>query len=283
MWAQHRNTLLIGSRSIVGASLLRRWGGREAAALPRHAPLRIESACDIAALLRDRCVETLIYCHAVCDVAKCEAAPQWARAVNVDGLRNVLAQLPERTRVLYVSSDHVFGGDGAYAESAPPSPISVYGRSRVAAEEVVLARADALVVRAGLAIGPSLDGRSGHEDWLRYRVERGLPITIVRDEMRSAVWAADLAERVLRLARSELRGVRHVPATRAVSRPQLAEYLLRRRGLPVRYALSERRAQPAPHLGRVAIVSEHDGELATPLPSVLDGERPRPGSVLISN
>jgi dTDP-4-dehydrorhamnose reductase len=271
MTAAEGNTLLVGERSIVGASLLRHCAERETVRpLSRGVPLRVEDRDDIAGLLRDGCVQTLIYCHAVCDVGKCEAAPEWADAVNVGGLRNVLAQLSARTRVVYVSSDHVFGGDGSYRESSPPAPISAYGRSRVAAERLVLARDNALVVRSGLAIGPSLDGRTGHDDWLHYRVTRGLPITIVRDEMRSAVWAADLAERLLRLARSSLCGVRHVPATRVVSRPELAEYLLRRRGLPVRYALSERRAQPAPHLGRVAIVSEHGDALAAPLPSVLD-------------
>jgi len=202
-------------------------------------------------------------------VGKCEAAPEWANDVNVGGLRNVLGALPVRTRVVYVSSDHVFGDDGVYSEGSAPVPISAYGRSRVAAEALVLAREDALVIRPGLAIGPSADGRSGHDDWLRYRVARGLPITIVRDEARSAVWAADLAERVMRLARSPLRGIRHVPATRVVSRSQLARYLLRRRGLRPDFALTERRAQPVPHLGRVAIVSDYDDALAAPLPSVL--------------
>jgi len=267
-----RKVLLIGGRSILGTSLLRDCGA-EITVLPQRpaAAVRVEDRGGVAALLASRCVETLIYCHAVCDVGKCEAAPAWAEAINIGGLRNVLEHLPSRTRVVYVSSDHVFGGDGAYSESSAVTPISVYGRSRVTAEEIILARGNSLVVRPGLAIGPSADGRSGHDDWLRYRVARGLPITIVRDEMRSAVWAADLARRVLQLARSRLGGIRHVAATRVVSRPELAAYLLRRRGLKIGFALSERRAQPAPHLGRVAIVSEYTDPLAAPLPSVLDG------------
>ena len=55
--------------------------------------------------------DVLIYAHAVCDVPKCEAAPEWARALNVGHVERVLSALPVKTRLVYLSSDHVFGGD----------------------------------------------------------------------------------------------------------------------------------------------------------------------------
>ena len=93
------------------------------------------------------------------------------------------------------------------------------------AERLVRARANTLVVRSGLWIGPSATGRIGHLDWLRHRHRRGLPMTVVADEVRSAVWAADAAARVWALARSPLTGVRHITATRAVARPELARHV----------------------------------------------------------
>lgn len=41
---------------------------------------------------------------------------------------------------------------GPYREDSPTAPISVYGRSRVAAERLVLARPDTVVVRAGRSV-----------------------------------------------------------------------------------------------------------------------------------
>jgi dTDP-4-dehydrorhamnose reductase len=203
-------------------------------------------------------------------VPKCEAAPDWACDINVEHVRRVLAALPPRTRLVYVSSDHVFGGDGVYDEASSPCPISMYGRTRLDAEELVLARSDSLVIRIGLPIGPSPNGRTGHWDWLRYRIQHNLPVTIVQDEYRSVVWANDLARRVMRLAESTETGLRHVTATRAASRVELANYLLSIMGETTEYAREIRHERVAPHLGRVELATAYRGELSRPLPSVLD-------------
>jgi dTDP-4-dehydrorhamnose reductase len=213
----------------------------------------------------------LLQCHAICDVPRCEAAPEWAWLVNVAYLERLVDALPSQTRLVYVSSDHVFGGDGIYNESLPPCPISVYGRSRVAAERLVLQRNGSLVIRVGLPIGSSPDGRTGHWDWLRYRFSRKLPVTIVHDEYRSVVWATDLAARVMELTQSETTGIRHVPATRAISRIQLADYLLAFFSEHGQYARESRFDRPAPHLGRVELASKFSDALSAPLRSVLDG------------
>ena len=277
-----RPALLFGATSIVGFALARLFGDRvvpfanpynATAAAKGWRRVKIEDGARLNVLLGAAPPDLVIYCHAVCDVAKCEADPSWARDINVGSIDNLIALLPQETRSVYVSSDHVFGGDGAYAEDSAPAPISVYGRTRVAAEERVLARYRSLVIRAGLPIGPSVGGRTGHMDWLRYRHRKGLPITIIEDEYRSAVWADDLALRIMALAESSLCGLRHIPARRAVSRPELASFIAREIGLPIRFAVQTRRQQPFPHLGRVEIQSRYADAYAAPLASAVDGEK----------
>ena len=212
----------------------------------------------------------LLYCHAICDVSKCEADPNWAYEMNVYQLERVIAALPGSTRLVYVSSDHVFGGDGVYTEESCPCPISVYGRTRIDAEHLVLNRAESLVVRAGLGIGKSPDGRTGHLDWLRYRSQRRLPITIIQDEHRSTVWQHDLAPRIIQLAQSGEMGISHVPATRAVSRVDLAKYLIHKFQIPTTFKIETCHQQSYPHIGRVELRSVRKGVLSKPLVSVLD-------------
>ncbi len=214
--------------------------------------------------------DLLVYCHAVCDVPKCEGYPDWAYEVNVQQVERVIAALPGHTRLVYVSSDHVFGGDGVYTEESPLCPISVYGRTRVEAERLVLRRAGSLVIRASLGIGPSPNGRTGHLDWLRYRIRHNLPVTIIEDEYRSVVWMRELAIRVLTLAQSKEAGVRHLSATRAVCRVDLANYLLNLLGMPAPFKIESRHQQRTPHLGRVELETVYGGELFHPLMSVLD-------------
>jgi len=274
--------ILFGATSILGYNLARLFPARllpfvtpgaRARSVRSWPALNLEDPAWASSLFEERRPDILLYCHAVCDVPKCEDAPEWARTINVGHVRRVLAALPARTRLVYVSSDHVFGGDGVYDEEAPPCPISVYGRTRVEAEEFVLQRPGSLVIRVGLPIGPSPNGRTGHWDWLRYRIERNFPMTIVHDESRSAVWADDLACRVMELAESPATGVRHVTATRAVSRTELADHLLSLLNKPAAYLTESRRQRCAPHLGRVELATVYGDALSRPLVSVLESPK----------
>lgn len=270
--------VLFGATSILGYSLARQFpdriepfgtpDGRARITSPGPA-IHLEDPSWALDLFEQRKADILIYGHAVCDVPKCEGSPEWAQRINVGHVCRVLAGLPTHTRIVYISSDHVFGGDGIYDEEAEPCPISVYGRTRVDAERLVLQRSGSLVIRVGLPIGPSRNGRTGHWDWLRYRSDRNFPITIVSDEYRSAVWADQLACRVVQLAESSIAGIRHVTATRVASRIELANHLLSLLDKPADYLTETRRQRATPHLGHVELATIYNDKLSLPLTSVL--------------
>lgn len=271
--------LLFGATSLLGFHLATMFPttvlpfispGNRAKAVRQWPALQLHDLVWIEDVFQRTQPEILLYCHAVCDVPKCEASPDWAYEMNVQQLERVMSALPDNTRLVYVSSDHVFGGDGVYTEDSCPSPISVYGQTRVDAEQLVLKRSGTLVIRAGLGIGESPDGRSGHLDWLRHRAKRQLPITIIEDEYRSVVWQRDLATRVMELAQSREIGVRHISATRALSRVELAHFLIREHNIPSMFNIENRHQQAHPHLGRVELATVHGGDLFQPLSSVLD-------------
>lgn len=280
------STLLFGATSILGFSIANLFSNtvlpfvtraNRSKSIRQWPVLNLENPAWPAAVFSQYQPDLFIQCHAVCDVPRCEIAPHWAREVNVIYLERVLSALPEKTRLVYVSSDHVFGGDGVYDEESAPCPISVYGRTRVVAEEMVLKRPGSLIIRVGLPIGPSPNGRTGHWDWLRYRIGQNLPVTIVHDEYRSVVWADQCAARVMNLAQSKITGIRHVAATRAVSRVELANHLLKLFDKPQTYESESRFERKTPHLGHVELASRHGGDLAAPLACVLD----QPGSLVL--
>jgi len=273
--------LLFGATSILGFNLAKLFSdtvipftspGNKMPIVQQWSVLNLEDPSWIKGIFDQYHPKLLLYCHAVCDVPKCEANPEWAYEINVRHLQRVLRAMPEQTRLIYISSDHVFGGDGTYDEDSAPCPISVYGRTRVEAERLALEKPQALVIRTGLAIGPSPNGRTGHLDWLRYRTQRQLPVTIVEDEFRSVVWVKNLAVRVMELANSQETGVRHIAATRAVSRVELAQYLLKQLGLKVRFRCESRHQRPTPHLGHVELTSTYQDELSAPLQDVVDSQ-----------
>lgn len=228
--------------------------------------LLLEDEAAISAVLAQRIPDCILHCGGICDVSQCEANPAWAQQVNVDSVAMLLRILPASVRLVYVSSDHVYGHSyTACSEDAPRRPLSVYGQSRVTAEDLVMQRDGSLIIRPGLPIGPSFNGRTGHLDWLRYRAAKQLPITIIEDETRSAVWSSDLAKRMISLAESTICGVRNIAATHPASRPDLARHLCNHMGIEPPLLFETRAQQSAPHLGRVELASAFD----TPLPSPL--------------
>ena len=271
---------LFGASSMLGWSILRSGDLAELTpfcngftrALPEGIDrgIHLDDELAVAQLFAEERPHTIIHCAGVCDVEKCEESPDFAYSVNVDGMRILIDHAPPEARIVYCSSDHVFSGDtGPYREDTPTDPLSVYGKTRVAAEQLLLARPNSVIVRAGLWIGPSASGKNGHLDWLRYRHQRQLPMTIVADEARSAVWADAAARRVCDLARASVTGIRHLTATRTVSRPELARYLSDRFEIGAQFALQTRQDRKTPHLGCVELATLYDDELAAALPSVV--------------
>jgi dTDP-4-dehydrorhamnose reductase len=278
--------ILLGGTSQLGYSMVRRHGTE--ALTPFCSAHSRYPACDdwprvnledveaLCRVIREWRPDLVLHCAGICDVGRCESWPDFAWTLNVESVRTLLNALPRTTRLVYCSSDHVFGGDrGPYRESDPPHPVSVYGKTRCAAEAAIAGeRPDALIVRHGLGIGPSVSGRSGHLDWLRYRTLRGLPTTVIVDEVRSAVWSDELADRVWRLAHSEVTGIRHVAATAASSRVELARHLDSRFVIGAKLTVATRQEQSLPHIGNVELVTEHSGPLARPLAAVTDATAP---------
>jgi len=278
-----RTAWVIGATSVLGYGIVRTqaedlrmipWCSRHqrSASTLGWRRIDLEQPRDWAPLREER-PDHLLYCGGVCNVARCEADPAFARAINIEGVQAMLEALPSQTRLTYCSSDHVFGGrTGPCTESTPPRPISEYGRMRIEAERLIAAaRPDAVIIRVGLPIGPSLSGRIGHLDWLRHRHLAGLPMTVIDGESRAAVLADSAARRVVDLACSELRGVRHLAATRVSPRPLLAAHLCA--GLAIdrpRFEVISRDALDVPHLGVVDLRTEYRDALASLLPSPLD-------------
>lgn len=102
-------------------------------------------------------------------------------------------------RVVHVSTDYVFAGDGQspYAEAAPLAPRSAYGRTKGAGEWAVRAEApDHLVVRTAWLYGAH--GSCFPKTIARAAAERG-GLDVVDDQVGQPTWTVDLADLIVRL------------------------------------------------------------------------------------
>jgi dTDP-4-dehydrorhamnose reductase len=158
-----------------------------------------------------------------------------AMAVNAIGAGHVAAAARATgARVVHVSSDAIFAGDGdrALREGDVVRPVTVYGATKAAAEVAVqVANPDALMVRTSLLIGGPGHAPSPHEA-LALAVARGEEhVTFFTDEIRSAIQVDDLAAALVELAAQTGGGPLHVGGADGVSRLELAQLVVAAAGL----------------------------------------------------
>jgi dTDP-4-dehydrorhamnose reductase len=135
-----------------------------------------------------------------------------AQAVNADGAGNVArAAVQVGARVIHLSTDFVFDGSQgrAYTPDDPPNPIGVYGRTKLAGEQLVQEHTAgaALVVRTAWVYAAR--GRNFVRTMLHLMRERE-SVAVVGDQVGTPTWARGLAQAIwTAVERPELRGILH--------------------------------------------------------------------------
>ncbi len=144
------------------------------------------------------------------DVDGCEADPVRAVRDNAIGPQNLaLAARACGAALLHVSTDYVFDGTKGtpYDETDAPTPLSVYGRAKLAGEgHVRQLLHEHLVVRTGYVFGGGRDFLSGAVA----RLARGEEAGGLRDRVGTPTWVRDVAARLLPLVLAGRWGTYHV-------------------------------------------------------------------------
>ena len=217
----------------------------------------------------------VVNCAAYTAVDQAEQEPDAAFAVNA-GAVALLAGLAEElgARLVHVSTDYVFDGRSRrpYREDDPVNPISVYGRSKLAGEQAVLAHRGALVVRTAWLYG---DGQANFVAAILRQVDRGVrELRVVDDQWGCPTFAADLAAAIGELVSAQAEGVVHAVNDGAVTWCGFAAEIVRQVGvaIPVVPISTGECARPAPRPAwSVLDTSRLEGLIRRKLPSWQDG------------
>jgi dTDP-4-dehydrorhamnose reductase len=159
--------------------------------------------------------------HTAVDRAESERAA--ARAANATGPAAIAALCRESgARFAHVSTDYVFDGQGTrpYREDDPTGPTTVYGRTKLEGEGLVLAaNPDALIVRTSWVFGPGKNfvGAILNQARLRRCGEVQGPLGVVDDQTGCPTYAADLAKGIRGLLDAGVTGLAHLCNSGAIS------------------------------------------------------------------
>jgi dTDP-4-dehydrorhamnose reductase len=178
----------------------------------------------------ERCV--LVNAAAFTNVERAEDDALIAYRVNAHGARMLaIAARNAGLTFVHVSTDFVFDGakDGAYVESDPVHPLSVYGASKLAGELAVTeADPDAIIARTAWVFGEN--GVNFPVKILELAASRP-KLSVVIDEIGSPTYTYDLATAIVGLVGARAQGLFHLAGSGACSRFELAAEVLRLAGL----------------------------------------------------
>ncbi len=212
-------------------------------------PIDITSAASINAGFQRAVPDTVVLLAAVSDIDQCESRPELAEAVNVHGTARVVeACVSIGARLLFISSAAVFDGTRhGYAEVDPPTPVSVYGRTKARAEELILSTLpSALILRLALVVGFAEGvGTNAMLNKFVEKLRAGQSVSFPDYEYRNAIDAVTLSDFMLELLQlSDSGGLFHVGATKSISRFELGVRLAE--GLGFSRNLVQRQTKPLP-------------------------------------
>jgi len=160
----------------------------------------------------------------------CESKPAHANLMNCAGPAVVAAAAKALgIKTVWYSTDYIFDGSvdggapGPYPESAKPSPLNVYGSSKLSGEAAVLkADPEALVIRTNVVYGPEGAGKNFIYQLCR-KLQAGEVMTVPEDQVGTPTYNRDLADATKLLVEANAAGIVNLGGSEALGRLSFAE------------------------------------------------------------
>lgn len=142
----------------------------------------------------------ILNCAAYTAVDRAESEPERAMQINAHAVRLLANWSAEhQAKLVHISTDYVFDGSSVnpYTETAVTNPQSVYGSTKLQGEQAALAsNPEVLIIRTAWVY--SVFGNNFVKTMLRLMQERD-SLNIVKDQIGSPTYAADLAQAILKI------------------------------------------------------------------------------------
>jgi dTDP-4-dehydrorhamnose reductase len=257
--------LLLGKNGQVGWALQRSLAPLgELVALDAQSQIHCGDLSNLAGLaqtVRDVAPDVIVNAAAYTAVDKAESEPVLAHAINALA-PGVLAQEAKRCGawLVHFSTDYVFDGSGkqAWLETDAAAPLSVYGASKLAGEQAIMAAAcQHLIFRTSWVYGAR--GNNFAKTMLKLAQERD-SLKVVNDQIGAPTGAdllADVTAHAISTALQQpnVSGLYHLVASGETSWHEYATLVIeyaRQAGLPIKVAQTAIHAVPSSEFATVA-------------------------------
>jgi dTDP-4-dehydrorhamnose reductase len=165
--------------------------------------------------------QVIINTAAMTQVDACEVKKEECWNINVYAVENLIrAARRVGAKIIHLSSDYVFNGTaGPYNELDKPRPISYYGKSKHASENVLLgADIESAIVRTMVLFGHGRNLKPSFVSWLVTKLREGTILKIVTDQIGNVTLIDDLANGIKHIIQMDKSGIYHIAGREIISR-----------------------------------------------------------------
>ena len=171
----------------------------------------------------------IINTAAMTNVDTCELKPEECNNLNIEAVK-YLTQICTKLNIhfIQISTDFIFDGSkGVYKETDLPNPLSIYGHSKLKAENIVKNSGVIFsILRTILVYGKGVNlKRNNIVLWVKDMLENNKEITIVDDQYRMPTYVEDLAMACKLIVDKNISGVYHISSNELLSVFEIANQI----------------------------------------------------------
>jgi dTDP-4-dehydrorhamnose reductase len=229
-----KRILIVGSNGMLGQRLVKYFTRREDVELLLssieeesyfknydYKQLNITNKKNVKEVMLNFYPDVVINVAAFTNVDKCETEKELAWSINVTGVEYLAKySVASHAHLIHISTDYVFDGkNGPYTENDLPNPISYYGRSKLAGENVIH-RFDIpfSILRTNVLFGPAQFGRPDFVKWVVQSLSNKQKIKIVTDQINNPTYLDDLVFGIIQIIDLKKTGLYNIAGAELLSR-----------------------------------------------------------------
>lgn len=177
--------------------------------------------------------DIIIHTAANSVLSYCEQNPRDSFLSNVQSTQILSEWVSIHDKFLiFTSTDQVYdGGKSWYKEEDIPNPISVYGKQKLEAENIVLQNPENVVLRLPLLLGIGKANRKGILHQMKEQIKEGKSLNLFTDEYRSPLSADEIVRAIEFVIKKSLKGLYHLSSDFKISRYDLGLEIAKRSNL----------------------------------------------------
>ena len=155
--------------------------------------LDIRSKSSIKKVLSDIDPDVILNLAALTDVDGCELDPQQAKDINFSGVKNLCRDF--NGHFIQISTDYVFDGkSGPYSEEDEPNPKSVYGKTKLFADNWLLDNySKSTIIRTNVLYSYTKRTKASFLKWVVDSLNDNQNIKVVNDQWNNPTWTESLS------------------------------------------------------------------------------------------